>query len=180
MQSLQVNNPYLRPRDTMENHAAELTRAISELDLKTLIPRAVAQNGRHYSKEQLLSLRPETEKQEEHGQLAENVQSVDGESGVVTPADQHSRAPPPTPEERSQLTKDSKFDEDGIDGDVDEEREPQREKKKKKNKKSSGKNKKPNPTGFEGQWVHVSDKIMSAHPDYQSSMQTLLLPRMSL
>ena len=134
----------------MENHAAELTRAISELDLNTLVPRAVANNGQRYSKEQLLSLRPAVEKHEEH---VEHVEFVDSESGVVTPIDQHPRAPPPTPEQWSQTPDDSRVDEDGMDGDVDEGGEP----KKKKKKKRSGKTKKPNPTGFEGIYCYCSE-----------------------
>jgi hypothetical protein len=145
MQSLQADSPYLHPKDAMENHAAELTRAISELDLNSMVPRAVAQNGQRYSKEQLLSLRPPVEKHEEH---AEHVEFADGQSGVVTPVDQHLRAPPPTPEQWSRTPGDSKAEEDGADGDVEEGQEP----KKKNKKKRSEKSKTANPTGFEGRF----------------------------
>ena len=118
-------------------HPGELSRRISELDVSTLHRPSITEpeNGSNQTVEELTSPRPG---QENHNGLA----VVDG--GVKTPPEVP--APPPSPHNEASNS-------DGALADIDTNAKAlgDEKPKKKKKKKTSGKNKKPVPTGFEGQ-----------------------------
>jgi hypothetical protein len=141
--------------------AEDISRALSELDLNalhapttttTISTPEKAEQGLHYSKDDLLNLRSNA------NNLAEQVTKADLESigvptasGAKTPSNAECPAPPPptpaTPQEASDEAPNGTVGE--LNGTAAaEDGAP----KKKKKKKSSGVNKKPkvNPTGFEG------------------------------
>lgn len=114
----------------------ELSRRISEIDLTNLRRRAdtVTGNPPRYTQAELLGLR--TENNGVHAPLPEFLE------GIKTP--NAPPPPPPTPASGGQGSPAS-----GDSGSI----QPVAEPKKKKNKRSSGKNKKPAPTGFEGEFI---------------------------
>jgi hypothetical protein len=126
-------------------HPDELSRRISEIDLTSLRSRPGTQSEkqRGYTAEELLQLRSEN-----HDDQAATVE------GLKTPPEVP--APPPSPHHEP-----TTLDEPPADTDTEPLADAPREEKskKKKKKKSSGKNKKPSPTGFEGQLhpVHRSE-----------------------
>jgi hypothetical protein len=125
-----------------------LHRDISELDLNSKLESVQAQRGPglQYTQDELPTLRPEPEKCSEHVEVAEL-------NGVKTPPYLTCPAPPPptpaSPESSLTPTQNGHLDSAGANGALSP--IPEAPPKKKKNK-SSGKrtNKKPAPTGFEG------------------------------
>jgi hypothetical protein len=124
-------------------HQDELSRRISEIDLISLRSRPSTQSEkqRGYTAEELLQLRSEN-----HDDQAATAE------GLKTPPEVP--APPPSPHHEPTTLDEPPADTEQL---ADAPRKEQSEKKKKK--KSSGKNKKPSPTGYEGQLhpVHRSE-----------------------
>jgi hypothetical protein len=117
-------------------HPDELSRRISEIDLTSLRRRPGTQSEKHrgYTAEELLELRSEN-----HDDQATTAE------GLKTPPEVP--APPPSPHHEPTTLDEPPADTEQL---ADAPREEQSKKKKQK-KKSSGKNKKPSPTGYEGQ-----------------------------
>jgi hypothetical protein len=140
-----------------ESQESKLSRAVSQVDLAaalTFLPKE-QEHIVKYTQEELLALRPVTEKNGEHVEITDIGSPTS--DGVTTPPNFTGPAPPPptpaspistaTPDEGAQALNDNT---NGLTPPVE---GVGQKKKKKKKKKSSGKSKKPAPTGFEGSWL---------------------------